>query len=147
MAPILSHKILSASIRSEPGTSRHISSRLMLLGSPPDMVHRLPLRETGTSTRMPAEGISWRWLYYTRLRDGLQEEIFAGRQFPGTGGRIIVVNAVEKWYNIPAVWNSVLLNRKEVNMLDEVISFIVSVIASVIAHYICKRLDSHGPRR
>ena len=52
------YEILSASIRSEPAPSRHMSSRLMLLGSPPDMVHRHPLRETGTSTRMLAEDIS-----------------------------------------------------------------------------------------
>ena len=55
--PYSPDETLSASIRSEPEPSRHILSRLMLLGSPPDMVHRLPLRETGTSTRMPAEGV------------------------------------------------------------------------------------------
>ena len=60
------HGTLSASIRSEPAPSRHMSSRLMLLGSPPDMVHRHPLRETRTSTRMLAENIPWCSWYYTR---------------------------------------------------------------------------------
>lgn len=44
-------------MRTNRPPASHRDPRLMLLGSPPDMVHRLPLRETGTSTRMPAEDI------------------------------------------------------------------------------------------
>ena len=37
----------------EPAPSRHMVFRLMLLGSPPDMVHGHPLRETGSSIITP----------------------------------------------------------------------------------------------
>ena len=40
-----------AGSRLRPGSlTAHETHRLMLLGSPPDMVHRFPLRETGSST-------------------------------------------------------------------------------------------------
>ena len=40
-----------AGSRLKPGyLTAHETHRLMLLGSPPDMVHGFPLRETGSST-------------------------------------------------------------------------------------------------
>lgn len=35
-------------------------------------------------------------------------------------------------------------NGKEVSVMDGVITFLVSVVASVVAYYVCKWLDGHG---
>ena len=44
-----------AGSRLGPGSlAAHEKHRLMLLGSPPDMVHGFPLRETGSSTLLTA---------------------------------------------------------------------------------------------
>jgi len=43
--------------RLRPGSlTAHEKHRLMLLGSPPDMVHRFSLRETGSSTLLTGVG-------------------------------------------------------------------------------------------
>ena len=101
------HGTLSASIRSEPAPSRHMSSRLMLLGSPPDMVHRHPLRETGASTRMLAEGISWCTRYYTRSAPGLQGAISARAGLTPPAGRRSARSSGHTWCprrRLPAGW-------------------------------------------
>lgn len=45
------------------------------------------------------------------------------------------------WYNSNVVFTDTRDNWEEVSRLEFVISFVVSVAASIVAYYICKWLD------
>ena len=67
-----------AGSRLEPGSlAAHGKLRLMLLGSPPDMIHGIPLRKTGLSTLLT--GVSQ---HSTHPRSGISP-CYSGLQVTG----------------------------------------------------------------